>query len=88
MAADLAVSINGFPPESAGRQKSLLKAIGLPTTVVGSISPVKIYKAMFKDKKAEKGKLRLVLPDRIGKVSLVKEADGEAVLEAISGRMS
>jgi 3-dehydroquinate synthase len=83
IAANLAVSINKFSHESAGRQKSLLEAIGLPTTIARDIDPVKIYKAMFKDKKTEKGKLRLVLPDKIGKVSLVKDADGEAVLEAI-----
>ncbi len=86
IAADLAVSCYKFSLESAERQKTLLKAMGIPVTVAGDISPLKIYKAMFKDKKAEKGKLRLVLPDRIGKVSLVKDADGKAVLEAISGR--
>lgn len=83
IAANLAVSRNEFSPESADRQKSLLKAIGLPTDIAGDISPEKIYKAMFKDKKTEKGKLRLVLPDRIGKVTVVKDADREAVLEAI-----
>ena len=83
IAANLAVALNKFSPASAERQRSLLKAIGLPTTIAGDLSPVKIYKAMFKDKKTEKGKLRLVLPDRIGKVSLVKDADSETVLEAI-----
>ena len=83
IAANLAISCNKFSPESAERQKSLLKAVGLPTNIAGDIGPVKIYKAMFKDKKTENGKLRLVLPDRIGKVSLVKDVDGKAVLEAI-----
>jgi 3-dehydroquinate synthase len=83
IAANLAVSINKFSDESSERQKSLLKAVELPTTVAGDLSPVKIYRAMFKDKKTEKGKLRLVLPDRIGKVSLVRDANSEAVLEAI-----
>lgn len=83
IAANLAVSCNKLSPEAAERQKSLLKAVGLPTDIAGNISPVKIYKAMFKDKKTEKGKLRLVLPERIGKVTIVKDAESEAVLEAI-----
>ncbi|MCX6985261.1 MAG: 3-dehydroquinate synthase [Lentisphaerae bacterium] len=83
IAANLAISCNKFSPESAGRQKSLLKATGLPTNIAGDIGSVKIYKAMFKDKKTEKGNLRMVLPDRIGKVSLVKDVNVKAVLEAI-----
>ena len=83
IAANLAVSLNRFSPASAERQESLLKAIGLPTAIARDLSPARIYKAMLKDKKTEKGKLRLVLPDKIGKVSLAKDVNSEAVLQAI-----
>ncbi|MFA6567165.1 MAG: 3-dehydroquinate synthase [Victivallales bacterium] len=83
IAANLAISINEFAPVMAERQLNLLKGLGLPTALGREMKPAQIYKAMFKDKKTEKGKLRLVLPDRIGKVSLVKGADGGSVLEAI-----
>jgi 3-dehydroquinate synthase len=83
IAANLATRCNKFAQGMAERQLNLLKALGLPTALDGEIKAAQIYKAMFKDKKTEKGKLRLVLPDRIGKVSIVKDADGKAVLEAI-----
>ncbi|HBC89188.1 MAG TPA: 3-dehydroquinate synthase [Lentisphaeria bacterium] len=94
MAANLAIQCNKFAldnkfsQELANRQKYLLQAIGLPTSLCTGISPVKIYKAMFKDKKAEKGKLRLVLPVRIGKVSIVKDVKAEDVMEAIESVVS
>jgi 3-dehydroquinate synthase len=83
IAANFAVLNHKFAPSMAERQLNLLKALGLPTILDRGIEPAQIYGAMFKDKKTEKGKLRLVLPSRIGKVSLVKDADGESVLEAI-----
>ena len=83
IAANLAVLNHKFSPAMAERQLNLLKAIGLPTSLHGGIKPAQIFRAMFKDKKTEKGKLRLILPDSIGKVSLVKDADSKAVLESI-----
>ncbi len=97
MAANLAIECNKFSPgnkfshELANRQKALLQAIGLPTSLGKGINPVKIYKAMFKDKKAQQGKLRIVLPVRIGKVSIVKDAAPEDVkraIELVNGRVS
>ncbi|MFZ2657371.1 MAG: 3-dehydroquinate synthase [Victivallales bacterium] len=89
MAANLAAACNEFSPdnkfalEMKERQTKLLKALGLPTALDRGIKPAQIYKAMFKDKKVSKGKLRLVLPDRIGKVSIVKDVKPEDVLKAI-----
>ncbi|HCE41941.1 MAG TPA: 3-dehydroquinate synthase [Lentisphaeria bacterium] len=83
MAANLAVLNHKFAPEMAMRQFDLLNALGLPTTLDSGIKPAQIYKAMFKDKKVANGKLRLVLPDRIGKVSIVKDAKPEDVMRAI-----
>lgn len=83
IAANLAIAGNKFSPVMAERQLNLLKGLGLPTTLDRGIKSAQIYKAMFNDKKTEKGTLRLVLPDRIGKVLLVKDLDGKAVLEAI-----
>ncbi len=91
MAANLAERINKFSAGMTQRQLKLLKALALPTAVSREVKPLQIYKAMFKDKKTQAGKLRLVLPARIGKVSIVKDAEAKEVLKAIKsvvGRQS
>jgi len=41
---------------------------------------------MQRDKKVAHGKLRFVLPDRLGHVSLVSDVDPEAVVEILQNR--
>jgi 3-dehydroquinate synthase len=56
------------------RQLSLLSRLGLPIAA-GDLDAGQILAAMQHDKKVERGRLRFVLPDRIGHVSLVGDVD-------------
>ena len=63
------------------RQEKLLNALGLPTAMSGlDIEALMI--AMHRDKKAEHGRLRFVLPSRMGHVELVGGIDAELVRRA------
>jgi len=53
------------------RIKNLLRGIGLPTET--SFSDAEIEKAMRTDKKRKGGKIRIVLPERIGSVKVVEK---------------
>ena len=68
------------------RQQALLEAVGLPTALPEglSFSVEEILSRMRLDKKAVSGKLRFVLPTRIGEVKVypnIPEADVRAVLK-------
>ena len=65
------------------RQVKLLEAVGLPTTADPAWPVDALVEHMHRDKKAVAGRLRFVLPTRIGHVELVDgvpEADVRAVL--------
>jgi 3-dehydroquinate synthase len=86
-ASQLAERIGRIDNKTALRQKSLLEAVGLPTRLPESIKldSQALLDRMRLDKKAVSGRLRFVLPDRLGHVELVdKVADNDvrAVLAA------
>jgi 3-dehydroquinate synthase len=60
----------------------LLKAFGLPLDVP-SVDRDELIELMYRDKKVERGKLRFVLPTRMGHVELVREVKTEDVVAAM-----
>ncbi|WP_372725373.1 3-dehydroquinate synthase [Novipirellula sp.] len=82
MAANLAVDLGMCDASLLSRQNDLLLACGLPTTFaeadVDAMLPV-----MQRDKKVSHGKLRFILPERIGRVGLVGDIAPDAVVRAI-----
>lgn len=82
-AARLAVQMDLCDGELLARQTALLTALNLPLL----IEPGKeneLIAAMHRDKKVAAGKLRLVLPTRIGDVKLVDAPDDESLVRAWS----
>jgi 3-dehydroquinate synthase len=71
-------------PELSARQKSLLDRLGLPTTTA-RLDAAALLAAMHRDKKAEAGQLRFVLPKQLGQVELVGGIDDGIVREVIAG---
>ena len=69
MAANFAVADDELSAEAAQRQRQLLIALGLPTSISG-IDPDEIVALMARDKKADRGELRLVIPRAIGQVEV------------------
>jgi 3-dehydroquinate synthase len=63
------------------RQRDLLTTLGLPVRV-NDLDYVQLLAAMYQDKKAERGRLRLVLPTRVGHVELVGNVDEALVQQA------
>jgi len=65
------------------RQQNLLEQLGLSVEPPLDLEPAAVLVAMGRDKKVEHGKLRFVLPTRMGLVELVGDVDSALVLEAL-----
>ena len=85
-AARLAARIGRVSSEIVARQDQLLKSMGLPVEPAGSLREASpLMAVMARDKKTVNGRLRFVLPSKIGQVDLVEGIDENlvrAVLEA------
>jgi 3-dehydroquinate synthase len=70
-AARLAERLGKIDGQLRERQQKLWSALGLPTTIPRWLLEADLVSSMRKDKKAQAGKLRFVLPTRLGHVELV-----------------
>lgn len=82
MAAHLANQRGMFATDCKDRQTALLESLGLPT-VWSAADSEKMLTAMQSDKKNEHGKIRLILPTRIGHVEMIADATSEEIRQAI-----
>ena len=88
MAADLAVSEKLISAEEAERQEKLLKAFHLPVNAAGrGLSSEKLLQAMMHDKKPSSGKIKVVLPVRIGHADVFRDLPADRLEEALCGRI-
>ncbi len=83
MAAKLAFALGRVTDDLLARQTSLLSAAGLPISYDDADIPSMID-VMRRDKKVEHGKLRFVLPTKIGHVELVSDVDETLVAQVIA----
>jgi len=87
MAARLAFDLRLCDEDLLRRQAAVLEACALPE-VWPDADPDAMIPVMARDKKVAHGKLRFVLPTRIGHVELVGDVSPDAVIRAIeSGKM-
>jgi 3-dehydroquinate synthase len=86
-AARLALRLGRIPEEVVIRQDRLLDALGMPTSLagLGSLKAGSLLAIMSRDKKALGGRLRFVLPDRIGQVELVDGIESSVVAGVLAG---
>jgi 3-dehydroquinate synthase len=83
-AARLAERMGRVDAAFVGRQQALLEAFALPLDVP-DVDHDDLIELMYRDKKADRGKLRFVLPSRMGHVELVRDVhvnDIQAVLDS------
>jgi len=80
-AANLAVSRGMMPEPDRDRLVKIIQGAGLPIGATG-LSPTRILETVQYDKKAEAGKLKLVLPEVIGRVRLVDDVSEAEILGA------
>lgn len=78
-AARLAANEGRCESSIVDRLVALLDRIGLPVSAGDLPSVDELNAAMFLDKKVADGKIRLVLPDRMGAVSIVDSTSADAV---------
>jgi 3-dehydroquinate synthase len=83
LASRLAETLGRIDTAVTSRQRALLGQLGLPTELKRADAEI-LLAAMEHDKKTEHGKLRFVLPSRLGHVELVGEVDSAAVRKILS----
>jgi 3-dehydroquinate synthase len=81
-AARLAELLKRVDVAFVARQRALLVALGLPVDMP-DLPAVELLSAMQRDKKTEQGKLRFVLPDRLGHVELVSGVNDDLARSAL-----
>jgi 3-dehydroquinate synthase len=82
-AARLAQRIGRVDAAFVDRQRALLEAFGLPLTVP-DVGPDELIELMYRDKKVDRGKLRFVLPSRIGHVECVSDVATQDIVDALA----
>ena len=85
-AAELSVRLGRIDRSIADRQTVLLEGLHLPTRLPEgtSLSVDEVLATMMLDKKSRGGKLRLVLPTRLGHVELVDDVSETSVRELLT----
>ena len=83
-ASDLAERLGRIDAEATRRQRDLIAALGLPTRLPTPLPVDAVIDVMRSDKKAEAGRLRFILPTRIGHVELVDDVPEETVRECLA----
>lgn len=76
--ASLAVQRGFFPQSDAERQKRLIERAGLPIDWP-DLDPDSVLNTLQGDKKVRNGRLRFVLPSRIGAVSIVDDVSSDEI---------
>jgi 3-dehydroquinate synthase len=82
-AGRMAVALGRWNPAELNRMIELIAAAGLPTAMP-QLDTQKAFAAMFTDKKVRGGKLRFILPTRIGNAEIVENVPDDAVRQALS----
>ncbi len=85
VACDVSVRMGLMSQEDAERCVELLRLYRLPAKVSG-LKPADILAAMGSDKKNRRGKLRIVLPLRIGEAATREDPDRTVLLDALGKR--
>jgi 3-dehydroquinate synthase len=83
-AARLAQRLGRVDTAFVDRQRNLLSALGLPLNVP-EVDREEIIELMYRDKKVDRGKLRFILPSRMGHVECVKDVATAEILAALEG---
>lgn len=86
VAARIASSMGMLPQKEARRIISLIKRVGLPVVVPADLSPDDVLAVMRRDKKSLDGRLTMVLPAGIGRVSIISGVAEETVKKSIEAR--
>lgn len=87
-AAELARRLGMVGRDFCDRQLALWRRLDLPTTIPPDLAQFDLVSIMHLDKKAQGGKLRFVLPTRIGAVELVDGVPESLVREVLAASVA
>ncbi len=76
------------PAEVTSQVVSCLNAAGLPTVFPADVSLDEIHRGMLLDKKTVSGKLKFVLAESVGTVTVVSDIDASAVTSALNRHLN
>jgi 3-dehydroquinate synthase len=79
----LALHLGLWSPHDCDRQLALIKKAGLPTQIPAHLMLEDLVVTMHSDKKVLDGKLRFVIPSKIGQALISEQVSGDDVLEAL-----
>lgn len=82
-ASRLAERLSRIDASVTERQRQLLSALGLPVAMPADLPSAPLIDIMRRDKKAQGGKLRFILPYELGGVELVDDVDESLVREVL-----
>ncbi|MFO8238671.1 MAG: 3-dehydroquinate synthase [Prochlorococcaceae cyanobacterium] len=82
-AGEIALAKRLWSAEEQRRQKALIAAAGLPQAWP-SLDPAAVLRCLQADKKVSQGRVRFVLPTRIGAVEIRDDVDSERILAVVS----
>jgi 3-dehydroquinate synthase len=85
-AASLAERLKLIDTAFVQRQTKLLHALGLPTAVPTAWPADELIAVMRRDKKAVSGRLRFILPTRLGAVKLFDDVPEPLVRDVLGAR--
>ena len=83
-ASRLAERLGRVDAQFTARQRRLLESLGLPVDLP-DLDPEQVLATMLHDKKTEHGRLRIILPTRMGNVELVGDIDAGDVRAVLAG---
>ena len=82
-AAKIAIQMGLWTAAEAKRQNELIKKAGLPTDIPTELDIEAILEAMKSDKKVKAGKVRFILPTKIGEVTISDRVTAEIIKQAL-----
>ena len=83
-AGNIAVALNMWTKADANRQNKLITKTGLPTQIPLELNPDNIINILSNDKKVKDGKVRFILPQKIGKVIITDQVSQEILKQVLN----
>lgn len=83
VAGNIALELKMWTKEEGDRQNILIKKSGLPTEIPAHLNSDDIINLLNNDKKVKDGKVRFILPTKIGKVVITDQVSREILVEVL-----
>ena len=78
-AGKIAVEMQMWTQAEAKRQDDLIQKVGLPTDIPAELDVERILETLKNDKKVKEGKVRFILPNQIGKVTMTDQVSADII---------